>query len=150
MSELPRVRVWALALIDLHLDASWSFGFDRARTRAGACDYAKRRITVSRLIAERSSDDDIHQVLLHEVAHALAGPGAGHGPRWKRIADDLGYAGSRLYTGATVTELAPWVGSCPAGHLHYRHRRPTRVMSCAKCSRRFDARYAIHWQRRSL
>jgi len=34
VSELPRVRVWALALIDLHLDASWSFGFDRARTRA--------------------------------------------------------------------------------------------------------------------
>ena len=91
MAELDRVRTWAEALIRLHLDpAVWTFAFDHARTRAGACDYTKHRITVSRLIAERSDDDEVHQTLLHEVAHALAGPAAGHGPEWKAIAADLG------------------------------------------------------------
>ncbi len=148
MSDLSRVRRWADALIALHLDPSWSFDFDRARTRAGACDYTRKRISVSRLIAERSGDDDIHQVLLHEVAHALAGPRAGHGPRWKKISTDLGYVGTRLYDGPTATELASWVGTCPAGHEHYRHRRPTRPASCSRCARGFDSRFLIQWQRR--
>ena len=85
MADLDRVRTWADALIRLHLDPRWTFGFDNARTRAGLCNYDKKRITVSRLLAARYEDDEIHQVLLHEVAHAIAGRGAGHGPRWKKI-----------------------------------------------------------------
>jgi predicted SprT family Zn-dependent metalloprotease len=148
MAELDRVRHWAQALIALHLDSSWTFAFDHARTRAGLCNYAAKRISVSRLLAARYEDDEIHQVLLHEVAHALAGPDAGHGPVWKRISRDLGYEGKRLHGGAIADELAPWVGTCPAGHVHYRYKRPTRVVSCAKCSRRFDLRYQIAWVKR--
>ncbi|MBN9201052.1 MAG: SprT-like domain-containing protein, partial [Microbacterium chocolatum] len=73
MSELHRVRGWAHALIALHLDESWTFGFDNAKRRAGLCDYRARRISVSRYLAARYSDDENHQTLLHEVAHALAG-----------------------------------------------------------------------------
>lgn len=149
MAELDRVRRWADALIALHLDPGvWSFGFDHARTRAGQCDHTKKRITVSRHIAARADDDEIHQVLLHEVAHALAGPRAAHGPRWKAVADELGYAGSRLYRGTGADDLAPWVGECPGGHAHVRHRRPTRPVSCGLCSRGFDPRFRIEWRRR--
>lgn len=149
MAELARVRRWADALIALHLDAAeWSFGFDHARTRAGLCDYRAKRITVSRHLAARYEDDEIHQVLLHEVAHALAGPGAGHGPAWKRIARELGYEGKRLHGGAIADDLATWVGECPNGHVHYRYRRPQREQSCARCSRRFDPAFAIVWRRR--
>lgn len=112
MAELDRVRVWGEALITLHLDDSWSFGFDNAKRRAGQCDYTKKRITVSRYLAARFDDDDIHQVLLHEVAHALAGHEAAHGPIWKRVARDLGYVGGTTHHGETAVELAPWVGSC--------------------------------------
>ena len=38
-----------------------------------------------------------------------AGPRAGHGPSWKRIAAELGYVGSRVHHGETADELAPWV-----------------------------------------
>jgi len=149
MADLERVRHWADALIRLHLDpATWSFGFDSAKTRAGLCDYSRRRITVSRHLAARFGDDEIHQVLLHEVAHALAGPRAGHGPRWKSTARDLGYEGSRLHSGEIASELAPWVGTCPRGHEHFRYRKPTRDLSCARCSRRFDPSARIVWQRR--
>ncbi len=148
MAELVRVRKWADALIALHLDPSWSFGFDTAKTRAGLCNYTKKRITVSRYLASRYEDDEIHQVLLHEVAHAIAGTRAGHGPRWKKVAQELGYEGKRLHDGAIANELAPWVGTCPAGHLHYRYRRPTRALSCGRCSARFDPANAIRWTHR--
>lgn len=147
MSELASVRIWAEALIALHLDPRWSFGFDNAKTRAGLCDHARRRITVSRHLAERFDDDAIHQVLLHEVAHAIAGPRAGHGPAWRSTAQGLGYVGKRTHDGPIAVERAAWVGQCPAGHEHHRFRRPSRPTSCAKCSRRYDPAFAIEWRR---
>lgn len=132
----------------LHLDPSWTFGFDNAKTRAGLCNYTNKRITVSKYLASRYEDDEIHQVLLHEVAHAIAGSGAGHGTRWKRVASDLGYEGKRLHEGAIADELAPWVGTCSSGHVHYRYRKPTRPLACGKCNRRFDVAHLITWVKR--
>jgi len=150
VSELTRVRRWADALIALHLDPSWSFGFDNAKRRAGLCDYTRKRITVSRYLAARYDDETNHQTLLHEVAHAIAGPAAGHGRAWKTKARELGYVGGTTHRGETATELAPWVGVCPAGHVAYRHRRTTRPTSCARCAPRFDERYLITWTRREI
>ena len=150
MADLQRVTVWANALIRLHLDPGWTFAFDNAKKRAGACHFSRQQITVSRYLAARFSDDDIHQTLLHEVAHALAGAAAGHGPAWKKIARELGYVGGATHSLETATELAPWVGSCPNGHLIYRHRRPTRPSSCTRCARKFDPRYLISWYRREI
>ena len=151
MSDLVKVRLWADSLIRLHLDpAVWSFGFDNAKRRAGLCNFNTKRITVSRYLAARYDDDDVHQILLHEVAHALAGPRAGHGPSWRRTAEELGYVGSRLHHGETADELAPWVGSCPNGHTLYRYRKPRHVTSCGVCSRSFDDRFKIDWQHREI
>jgi predicted SprT family Zn-dependent metalloprotease len=149
MSELARVRHWADALIRMHLDATWTFDFDHAKRRAGLCNFSEKRITVSRYLAGRYEDDEVHQILLHEVAHALAGPSAGHGPKWKATARELGYVGKRLHDGAIASELAPWVGTCPAGHVHYRYRKPTRPLSCGRCSPRFSAANAIAWAHQS-
>lgn len=151
MAELQRVRRWAEALIALHLDpAQWSFGFDNAKTRAGLCNYDRKHISVSRYLASRYDDDEIHQILLHEVAHALAGARAGHGPSWRAVARELGYVGKRLHDGAVADELAPWVGSCPRGHLHYRYRRPAKQLSCGRCSRRFSRDFLIEWRHRDV
>nr|WP_245325198.1 SprT-like domain-containing protein [Microbacterium amylolyticum] len=147
---MKRVQVWADALIRLHLDDTWAFGFDNAKRRAGLCNYTTKRISVSRYLAARFSDDDVHQTLLHEVAHAIAGPEAGHGREWKRIARELGYVGGTTHHGETAIELAPWVGTCPGGHVVYRHRRPSRASSCVKCASGFDARYVFRWHRREI
>ena len=145
--------MWAEALIRLHLDpvygaGTWRFDFDRAKRRAGLCNYTDQRITMSRYLAEKFDDDEAHQILLHEVAHALAGPDAGHGREWKRIAADLGYVGGRTHDGEIAHETAPWLGLCPAGHEHVRFRRPTRTTSCAKCAPGFSQAHLISWRRR--
>ena len=148
MAELNRVRRWAEALIALHLDATWTFAFDSAKTRAGLCNFTHKRITVSRYLAARYDDDEIHQVLLHEVAHAIAGARAGHGARWKTTARGLGYEGKRLHDGQIANELARWVGQCPGGHTHYRYKRPARALACGRCSKRFDPAHLIEWTER--
>ena len=150
MADLDRVRRWADALIVLHLDLTWTFAFDNAKKRAGLCNYTVRRITVSRYLAARYEDDEVHQILLHEVAHALAGPRAGHGPKWKAIADSLGYDGKRTHDGEIADELAPWVGVCPAGHTHFRYRKPTRAFACGLCGRGFNRAHLIEWTRREI
>lgn len=151
MADLVRVQRWADALIALHLDAhEWTFGFDSAKTRAGLCDYTAKRITVSRYLATHFDDDEIHQVLLHEVAHAMAGPKSGHGAKWKVIARDIGYVGRRTHDGTVADTLAPWVGTCPGGHEMFRYRKPTRPMSCGRCSRRFDLANTISWEYREV
>lgn len=151
MADLDRVRHWADALIKLHLDPEvWSFGFDHARTRAGLCNFTDHKISVSRHLALKYEDDEIHQILLHEVAHALAGPRAGHGPRWKAIAADLGYDGKRTHDGSAANELAPWLGLCPAGHEHFRFRKPSRPLSCGVCGRGFKTAHLITWEKREV
>ncbi|WOF22424.1 SprT-like domain-containing protein [Microbacterium betulae] len=150
MSDLQRVAAWADALIAQHLDPAWTFGFDNAKRRAGQCDYRRTRISVSRYLAARHDDESNHQTLLHEVAHALAGPAAAHGPAWKRIARELGYVGGTTHDGETAIELAPWIGTCPAGHVVYRHRRPSRPSSCVRCARTFDRRFLLAWVRREI
>lgn len=151
MAELSRVTVWAEALIRVHLEplygeGTWTFRFDRAKRRAGMCNYATKCISVSRYLAAKYEDDEIHQILLHEIAHGIVGLQAGHGPEWKRIAREIGYVGESTHDGEIAHELAPWRGVCPAGHEHARFRRPTRETSCAKCSRRFSREHLITWK----
>lgn len=150
MAELARVRVWAEAAIRMHLDPSWSFAFDSAKKRAGACDYTRKRITLSRYLSELHEDDDVHQTLLHEIAHAMAGHAAGHGPEWRRIAREIGYVGGRTHDLEIASAQARWIGVCPNGHEIARFRRPgAKAVSCAKCSRTFDRRFLVRWRERS-
>jgi predicted SprT family Zn-dependent metalloprotease len=149
LSDLDRVRRWAAALIDLHLDPSWSFDFDAAKRRAGLCNYTAKRISVSRYLAAKYEDDDIHQVLLHEVAHAIAGPRAAHGAKWLSTARSIGYIGDRLHDGESATEFANWVGTCPGGHTHYRYKRPTGQLSCRLCGPGFSQKRLISWTSRA-
>lgn len=136
----------ARELMAAHLDGSWTFAFDRARTRAGLCRHDRRRISVSRELTGAMSPDQIDQVLLHEIAHALAGPDAHHGPQWRRIAMAIGCTGERVVD-VQAAQPRPWVGTCPRGHTLHRIRRPAGIRSCGRCSHSFDERFVISWAR---
>ncbi len=125
---------------------TWSFRFDRATTRLGQCDHRTQSISVSRYLTEKATSDEVTQVLLHEIAHALAGPRAAHGPKWRAIARGIGYEGGRTHTVEPAHDRAKWVGECPSGHEIVRFRRPGKPVSCAKCDRRFNTSYLISWR----
>lgn len=71
------------SLLARHLPG-WTFAFNRQRRTLGLCRYRERRIELSRPHAEAGSMAQARETLLHEIAHALAGPGTGHGPAWQR------------------------------------------------------------------
>jgi hypothetical protein len=89
-----------------------------AKTRVGPLQLHLKTISVSPPRLE-IWDDEIHQVLLHEVAHAMASTRAPHGARWKAIAADLG-CGKRLHDGAIANRaLAPGCRTCQYLHHQY-------------------------------
>ncbi|MGO1544689.1 MAG: SprT-like domain-containing protein [Gulosibacter sp.] len=150
MADLGDVRQWANELIAQYLDDSWSFVFDRAKTRAGKCNFDRREISVSRYLAEKHTDEQVRQTLLHEIAHAKVGAHEGHGLVWQLYAAEIGYVGGRTHQAEIADEFAKWVGVCPNGHEIYRFRKPKeRDVSCAKCSKRFDRRYLVTWSPRT-
>lgn len=148
--EIERMANAFIEAFLFELPGHWRFGWDRARRRAGACHHDKSLITLSRPFAELGTVDDAHQILLHEIAHALVGKEENHGPRWLETARSIGYTGRVRHSGPTPDHLARWVGTCPAGHTVLRHRRPRNVVaSCSTCHPRFDRAHLITWEQRS-
>jgi predicted SprT family Zn-dependent metalloprotease len=123
----------------------WSATLDRAKTRAGACRFARRQISLSAPLTRLHSEAEVRDTILHEIAHALVGPRHGHDEVWRAAAVRIGCTGERcLHPDAPRVEGA-WVGTCPVGHTRHRHRRPQRLQSCALCSRVFDVRHLLTW-----
>jgi predicted SprT family Zn-dependent metalloprotease len=134
---------------ELGLDSSWEFVFDSAKQRAGLCNYSDHKISLSKYIVEYHSIDQSEQVILHEIAHALAGKSAGHGPNWKSVAKSIGYRAEK-FTGKEIAEqTAKWVGECRNGHRHYRFKSPKAKLSCLYCGRGFNPRNVISWTKRA-
>lgn len=147
--QLEQYRQLATQQINKLLGSRWSFAYDRAVRRAGQCDYTNSRITISKHFASSASVEEFKQVLLHEIAHAIVGHGAGHGPLWRRAATELGYTGKRTIK-SDFNVVAPWQGFCPSGHKHERFKRPSKRASCGVCSPRFSLSHAITWEYKPL
>lgn len=72
---------------------NWKIEWTDSLTVAGTADFSKKVIELSWPIAEKLMDQDpllFNQILLHEVAHVIAGAKAGHGPVWQEAAKELG------------------------------------------------------------
>lgn len=150
MAERTWVEGRAYELMAEHgLDKAWSFGWDNAKTRFGQCDHRRARITLSRHLSNAATDDEVEQVLLHEIAHALVGARSGHGAIWLARARSIGYRGGRTHSSDAAIEHAKWVGRCPRGHEVIRFRKPQRNMSCASCERRYNPENLITWSERA-
>lgn len=141
----------ARTLIEDHLPGQgWKFAWDRAVSRFGLCDYDKRTISLSLPVTVRSDESDVRDTLLHEIAHALAGPSAKHGPAWRAVARSIGATPVASADGPNLRpELAPWVGTCPAGHESPRRyfRKPRQNYSCRQCGPKWDAAHLITYRK---
>ena len=68
----------------------WTFGLAKTRRRLGVCKYRAKRIEIAEYYARNSPEESVLDTLRHEIAHAIAGPAAKHGPKWKAVAIRLG------------------------------------------------------------
>jgi hypothetical protein len=143
--ELHDARDLALHLLAEHGLDDWTLRFDRAKRRAGICRYSERVIGLSAPLTHLHSADEVRDTVLHEIAHALAGPNAGHGPRWRSVARRIGCSGERCVSAASPRVVGAWVGVCPQGHTADRHRRPERVLLCRPCGSRPTLERVFSW-----
>ena len=88
--RLDAVAKEARALMDVHGLEEWTLRFSAAQRRLGACLEQPEIIEIARRHAARGDPRQVTDTILHEIAHAIAGANAGHGPVWKAVARRVG------------------------------------------------------------
>lgn len=136
--ELPHVQLLAQTLMHEHGLHDWTFRFDHARRRLGACHYDTRTITLSRHLASLNSEAVVRDTILHEIAHALT-PGGQHGPAWRAQARAIGASPKSCVNASEVALPEPAFDLvCDrCGTRLGRYRRPRQRFICRDC-------YALH------
>lgn len=127
----------ARQMMNQHGLYDWTFGWDRAKRRAGACHYHRKQITLSHHHVSMNQENEVRDTILHEIAHALAGPGTGHGWQWRQVCRRIGAKPVRCYDSATVAmPKGKWRAVCGGcNKAFHKHRRPKRQYSCRGCGR---------------
>ena len=97
--ELLEARTEMCKLMSRHKLEDWGFRFNNRRSSLGVCRYGKQRLELSKPFVECNSLKVMRETMLHEIAHALVGPQAGHGPKWKYTARTIGYQGGTTARG---------------------------------------------------
>jgi hypothetical protein len=104
-------RKLGLELIEKWLPGSdWVMTFDRARQRAAATFFDSGEIRVSLDFTAHANPAEFEQVMLHEIAHVLTGPGVldSHGVEWKNNARRIGYRGKETVRDWRADKAEGW------------------------------------------
>jgi predicted SprT family Zn-dependent metalloprotease len=147
--NLDACRSLAEELMETHglRSAGWHFGWDHGRRRFGACHYSTKTLTLSHYLVVLNSDEEVRNVILHEIAHALA-PGHHHDWVWRSKARSIGCTGDRCYGSDVLKPKAPLTATCKnCGKVSERWKRARSPISCGRCSRTFDTRYLLEYKR---
>lgn len=140
----------ARTLMNQHGLTGWKIEWSRSKKTHGLCRYATKTLVFSQAAFSIIGEDEVRNTILHEIAHALAGGLAGHGPTWQRIHREIGGTGAQYVSknaAATIAATAPWQGKCPkCSKVTPQHRAPLRVKSCA-CGVRFKPEHVLVWHK---
>jgi hypothetical protein len=68
----------------------WRTCFDKNEKSLALCHHQEKRIQLSLLFLNGASEVELMNTILHEVAHALVGPGQGHNNVWVNKAREIG------------------------------------------------------------
>ena len=91
----------------------WTIKFDHAQRRAGACFFDKKVLSFSTKFLRKANKEDIIDTVLHEIAHAIVGPGQGHNLIWKKKAIEIGCSG-KIYHDFEFSK-PKWIKFCSKG-----------------------------------
>lgn len=146
--DLHTASVLARSLLAEHALHDWAFAFNRRKRAFGLCDYSRHTIYLSSVLTKLNGEAEVRDTLLHEVAHALAGHCAGHGPVWRKIARKVGARPRRCYRSEEVKQPpSKYLLVCPSCNASTPlHRRPIRVYACHSCCERLNGgRFSVKY-----
>lgn len=144
--ELKKAIDMAIELMDKYglIRKGWYFDInDRFVRTAGQCSYKKKTISLPTKYVSLNSEESVRQVILHEVAHALVGPGHHHGSVWKRQAVAIGALPRACTPKGNKYPDERYKAQCPCGKVVMDHRRTS--------NRRFRCcRTPVVWQENKI
>lgn len=100
--ELNIARELANTLLKEHkiFWTGWRVEFDNAKTYFGTYNHRNKRIYLSRYLLANAGEPTARQVILHLIAHAIAGyQTTSHDDKWQDIAAQLGAASAASING---------------------------------------------------
>jgi predicted SprT family Zn-dependent metalloprotease len=132
--DLVKLRGVASQLLYRHRLIGWTFDFANTGRRLGVCKHRLSRIEIARHYAEHSPEANVMDTLLHEIAHAVVGPGHGHDAVWKKKAIELGATPRACSTDDdNVVKAGNWQAHClGCSKLYNRYKQPA-VLSGYRC-----------------
>lgn len=109
-------------------EQGWRFHWMSRRNTYGLCRYGYKRLQLSTLFVDHNNEDKVLEVCRHEVAHALAGYEAAHGPEWQAIAIQLGVVNPRSCTDGAELPPARYQATCPSCKKLYSKTRAPKLV----------------------
>lgn len=123
----------------------WKFAVNKSTTKAGLCDFNKKTVYFSKyfLANDLIAIDKKQDIVLHEIAHILAGYDAGHNKHWKRIAISIGCSGKRTCSNFLRKSDYKYVKKCGFGcsmSFNVNTKSQRKVTVCTK----HEAKYKLY------
>jgi len=122
---------------------------NNTRSRIGLCKHENKTIELSSFALERMKDKrDMVDVVLHEIAHAMVGPGNGHGKVWKKACIKIGAKPERCIDYDALDRKptdTKYSYHCKVHGFQFGASRQTKKRySCVECcSTHFNANYLL-------
>jgi predicted SprT family Zn-dependent metalloprotease len=124
---------------------NWKFHFDNAKRIVGRCYTTRRCITLSKPITLLNDEAHIRNTILHEIAHALVGPGHGHDNVWKLMAIKVGAVPETYCSMDVVLPKPRYEAKCAiCGRVHSRYKRPrANALIICKCQAKSPIKHIL-------
>jgi predicted SprT family Zn-dependent metalloprotease len=148
--SLAYVAIVARRLMDDFGLVDWEFKYNHRKCDLGLCfwptQHKKGRIELSTYLVKLNNIEQVHDIVLHEIAHALVGFCHRHDDVWKAKAKEIGATPSRL---CNTARCAPpdYRAICPkCSRLYFRYRQVRNMhrgayqycINCGKIDGRLD------------
>lgn len=112
---------------------NWILRFDRAKTRTGICRYSDSSISLSEPFVLVNDEAEVLDTILHEIAHALVGPGHHHDVTWRIRARSVGARPMSCASGSAKHPAMRYLGVCADCNIQvHRERLSPRLRDSAR------------------
>ncbi len=105
----------------------WRWSVSNKKRALGSCHYGEKVLYLSGPLTEANEEPEVLDTIRHELAHAVAGPAARHGPQWRAQARAFG-ARPQATTSTAISVPAPYslvcvgCGAVLRGSVHRRSK----------------------------
>lgn len=130
-NKLTSIRTLAEGLIDKHGLVGWKFNYNKDQLTAGLCFTELKLIELSALMCITNTIETVTDIILHEIAHGIAGVKAKHNTRWKKKFQEIGGTGKILFEGNAFAKHISICSKC--NHQYGFSKIPVKQKACSMC-----------------